>query len=478
MPSPPPQTTTATTTPAATTTSATAAISQFVPRPTTTTQTFLPEFWSHIIRNAEEYQSDFKDGQLPLARIKKLVKSDPDIKMIANEVTVLLDKACEIFVNEITVRAFLVANSLNRRTVNTSDVAMAISQSDMFDFLIDIVPAEQLPSENESAANLPPCPSSSTSPTTAPKNSTTTRKRRTTVPEIPDDTTQTEPTVSTPLPSAPPPLPPKKKPKNHRVNRNLMPEEVAVPIPDTELVKKEPSPELSPPRPPNGRLLAIPIPDSELIPPRQSESTWEMAVPITSNDQQTSHLPSNSGRAWEMAVPISDSSSHPMAGERNWEMAVPISNDLSRPSIHPSHKRKRNWDLAVPIVDEAQEEDSEYPRLEKRPMLKRDSLPSPPGTSRDDHQRTSNHEMVANSQRNWELAVPIVDHQPDPSQQEAQMMSSNPNSRNRSDRLAPVPIDPALFDLGSSVQLTSDLINPHLLPLGDDSPNITIKQEE
>ncbi|CAH7681432.1 histone-fold-containing protein, partial [Phakopsora pachyrhizi] len=84
--------------------------------------------------------SDFKDSQIPLARIKKLLKTDPEIRMIANEVIVLLDKACQIFVNEITVRAFLVATSSNRRTINTSDIASAVSQSDMFDFLIDIVP--------------------------------------------------------------------------------------------------------------------------------------------------------------------------------------------------------------------------------------------------------------------------------------------------------------------------------------------------
>ncbi|EGF99903.1 uncharacterized protein MELLADRAFT_31002, partial [Melampsora larici-populina 98AG31] len=84
--------------------------------------------------------SDFKDSQIPLARIKKLMKTDPEINMIATEVVVMMDKACEIFVNEITVRAFLVASASNRRTLNTDDIAIAVSKSDMFDFLIDIVP--------------------------------------------------------------------------------------------------------------------------------------------------------------------------------------------------------------------------------------------------------------------------------------------------------------------------------------------------
>ncbi|PLW46824.1 hypothetical protein PCASD_05983 [Puccinia coronata f. sp. avenae] len=455
--------------PLLTTSTSTPGGSQFVPRPTTTSQTFLPEFWSHIIRNAEEYQSDFKDGQLPMARIKKLVKSDPDIKMIANEVTVLLDKACEIFINEITVRAFLVANSLNRRTVNNSDVAMAISQSDMFDFLIDIVPTEQISSENGSAGTLPAA-STSASPITAPKN-TSTRKRRPTLPDLPEETNPIESIVSTPQPSAPPPLPPKKKPKKYRVNRNLLPEEVAVPIPDTELVKKEPSPELPPLGSSHERLLAVPIPDSELIPPRPSKPTWEMAVPISGNGDQSS----TSGRSWEMAVPISDSSSH-QRGARNWEMAVPISDDLSIPPADRSNKRQRNWELAVPIVD-GDAGRPNYSSFEKTPEVERDSLP-PAGASYNIHQRQSNYPIPANNRRSWELAVPITDQQPGPSIQERQMRSSNLNSRHQSNRLPSVPIDPALFGLDSSPKLASDVLNPHLPSHPEYPTHIPIKQEE
>lgn len=38
---------------------------------------------------------EFKNFALPLARIKKVMKSDPDVKMISAEVPVLLSKACE-----------------------------------------------------------------------------------------------------------------------------------------------------------------------------------------------------------------------------------------------------------------------------------------------------------------------------------------------------------------------------------------------
>jgi hypothetical protein len=47
-----------------------------------------------------------------------------------------------VFIAEVTARAFLNADACKRRTVNKSDVARALARSDMFDFLIDIVPRE------------------------------------------------------------------------------------------------------------------------------------------------------------------------------------------------------------------------------------------------------------------------------------------------------------------------------------------------
>jgi hypothetical protein len=50
--------------------------------------------------------SDFKNHNLPLARIKKIMKSDEDVRMISSEAPALFAKACEMFILE--VRAALV----------------------------------------------------------------------------------------------------------------------------------------------------------------------------------------------------------------------------------------------------------------------------------------------------------------------------------------------------------------------------------
>ncbi|TIA81209.1 hypothetical protein E3P89_02155 [Wallemia ichthyophaga] len=111
---------------------------------------FLSSFWTSHLREIENEDSDFKKHDLPLARIKKVMKSDPCelsgllLKVFkpfeSGETPILFSKACEIFISELTCRAWLVAESNKRRTLQRSDVAGAVELSDQFDFLIDILP--------------------------------------------------------------------------------------------------------------------------------------------------------------------------------------------------------------------------------------------------------------------------------------------------------------------------------------------------
>lgn len=90
----------------------------------------------------ETENHDYKIHQLPLARIKKVMKADPEVKMISAEAPIIFAKACETFITELTMRAWIHAEENKRRTLQRSDIAAALAKSDMFDFLIDIVPRE------------------------------------------------------------------------------------------------------------------------------------------------------------------------------------------------------------------------------------------------------------------------------------------------------------------------------------------------
>ena len=60
-----------------------------------------------------------------------------------------------VFIAEITARAFIIADSNKRRTLSRADIAKALSKSDQFDFLIDIVPREEPPGGAAAAQNAP-----------------------------------------------------------------------------------------------------------------------------------------------------------------------------------------------------------------------------------------------------------------------------------------------------------------------------------
>jgi histone H3/H4 len=48
-----------------------------------------------------------------------------------------------MFIIELTHRSWLYTEENRRRTLQRSDIATAIAQTDIFDFLIDIVPREK-----------------------------------------------------------------------------------------------------------------------------------------------------------------------------------------------------------------------------------------------------------------------------------------------------------------------------------------------
>ncbi|XP_063968151.1 nuclear transcription factor Y subunit gamma-like isoform X1 [Lytechinus pictus] len=114
------------------------------------------QFWERqmeTIRNLKN--SDFKKAQeLPLARIKKIMKLDEDVKMISAEAPVLFAKAAEIFITELSLRAWLHTEENKRRTLQRNDIAMAITKYDQFDFLIDIVPRDELKPPKRSEGQL------------------------------------------------------------------------------------------------------------------------------------------------------------------------------------------------------------------------------------------------------------------------------------------------------------------------------------
>jgi len=86
--------------------------------------------------------SDDLQSVLPVGRIKSLMRSDEDVRMISAETPVLFSRACELFITELTQAANAIAEEQGSRVIDHAHVMEAIMRHDRFDFLRLVMPAD------------------------------------------------------------------------------------------------------------------------------------------------------------------------------------------------------------------------------------------------------------------------------------------------------------------------------------------------
>lgn len=80
--------------------------------------------------------------------------------MIAGDAPIVMEKACECFVKEMATRSWRHTEKAKRRTLQRQDVLTGVGESEMFDFLIDIVPRIMPPAPAPETGVPSPHPSS------------------------------------------------------------------------------------------------------------------------------------------------------------------------------------------------------------------------------------------------------------------------------------------------------------------------------
>lgn len=108
------------------------------------TKAIIENFWIRSLHRADTEIWTYKDLQLPLARIKRLMKVEEEVKMVASEVPILFSKVAEMFIEELTLRAWINTEENKRRILQKNDLSAAVKTSDVYDFLIFIVPRNEL----------------------------------------------------------------------------------------------------------------------------------------------------------------------------------------------------------------------------------------------------------------------------------------------------------------------------------------------
>ncbi|XP_044958192.1 uncharacterized protein LOC123409321 [Hordeum vulgare subsp. vulgare] len=101
-------------------------------------QRAVDEFWR---KQQEEMEAtvDFNDRILPMARLKRVIRAEEDGMMIAADTPAYLAKLCELFVQELALRAWACAQSHHRRIILDSDIAEAVAYTESYDFLTTLL---------------------------------------------------------------------------------------------------------------------------------------------------------------------------------------------------------------------------------------------------------------------------------------------------------------------------------------------------
>ncbi|GAA0147823.1 hypothetical protein Leryth_021702 [Lithospermum erythrorhizon] len=96
------------------------------------------------MRKAGAYSRMISGGRhsLPLARIKKIMKQsndEGDAMMISGEAPIVFSRACELLIEELSKKSWIIAAESKKKILQKEDVVSAIMATDVFDFLFNLV---------------------------------------------------------------------------------------------------------------------------------------------------------------------------------------------------------------------------------------------------------------------------------------------------------------------------------------------------
>ncbi|KAJ3376187.1 DNA polymerase epsilon subunit 4 [Allomyces arbusculus] len=84
---------------------------------------------------------DLTTTVFPHARIRKIIRADPDVNIISADAVFVVAKAAELFLEKLSWVAYETANGERRRTVQYRDLVAAVESVDEYFFLEDILPS-------------------------------------------------------------------------------------------------------------------------------------------------------------------------------------------------------------------------------------------------------------------------------------------------------------------------------------------------
>ncbi|KAL6636815.1 hypothetical protein ACP70R_024387 [Stipagrostis hirtigluma subsp. patula] len=98
----------------------------------------IDEFWR---RHQEEIDEivDLKEDTLSLACLAEVLRYEHGTMMMSSDTLMFLAKLCELFIQELTFRAWICATSHDRDTILDSDIVEVVASTGYYDFLTNVL---------------------------------------------------------------------------------------------------------------------------------------------------------------------------------------------------------------------------------------------------------------------------------------------------------------------------------------------------
>uniref|UniRef100_A0A0D9XID6 Core Histone H2A/H2B/H3 domain-containing protein n=1 Tax=Leersia perrieri TaxID=77586 RepID=A0A0D9XID6_9ORYZ len=98
----------------------------------------MEEFWKMRQKEIEESRGN-QELILPIENVKNIIHAEEDGMMLSDDTPTFVTKLCELFVQELILRAWVCAQSENRDTILDIDIFKAIATTESFNFLHNVV---------------------------------------------------------------------------------------------------------------------------------------------------------------------------------------------------------------------------------------------------------------------------------------------------------------------------------------------------
>lgn len=111
----------------------------------------IDEFW----RRQEDIENimNFNNHNLPMANIEEIIRANLGSVMTSSDTPPFVTKLCELFIQELAIRAWMCASSHGRFTILESDIIEAINSTKPYIFLNGVLQRHGINLDQESTAN-------------------------------------------------------------------------------------------------------------------------------------------------------------------------------------------------------------------------------------------------------------------------------------------------------------------------------------